>query len=68
MKNMKCIIVYFSQSGNTKKMAYAIRSGIQPFVEHCDIGRLDKIDSTTIAEPLRSKPELVPVVVFACFY
>jgi flavodoxin/NAD-dependent dihydropyrimidine dehydrogenase PreA subunit len=46
---MKCIIVYFSQSGNTKKMAYAIRSGIQPFVEHCEIGHLDKIDTKELA-------------------
>jgi flavodoxin/NAD-dependent dihydropyrimidine dehydrogenase PreA subunit len=46
---MKCIIVYFSQSGNTKKMAYAIRGGIVPFVEHCDINRLDRINTTMLA-------------------
>jgi flavodoxin len=46
---MKCIIVYFSQSGNTKKMAYAIRTGIQPFVEQCEIGCFDKIDTKELA-------------------
>jgi flavodoxin/ferredoxin len=46
---MKCIILYFSQSGNTKKMGYAIRSGIKPFVEQCDINRLDKTDTNVLA-------------------
>jgi flavodoxin/ferredoxin len=46
---MKCIITYFSQSGNTKQMAYAIRGGVKPFVEQCDIDRIDNIDTKKLA-------------------
>ncbi len=42
---MKCLIVYFSQSGNTKQIAYAIHRGVKAFTERCDICRLDKLDT-----------------------
>ena len=44
---MKVLIIYYSQTGNTGKIARAIKSGIEPLVEECDlvgnIGRLREI-------------------------
>jgi flavodoxin len=34
---MKSIIIYFSLTGNTKKIAQAIHKGMNPLVERCDI-------------------------------
>ena len=34
---MKCIIVYFSQTGNTEKVARAIHTGIKQAAGYCDI-------------------------------
>ena len=34
---MKCLIVYFSQTGNTEKVAKAIQAGIKEAGVHCDI-------------------------------
>jgi flavodoxin/ferredoxin len=34
---MKCIIIYFSQTGNTEKIARAIRDGIMSSAGHCDL-------------------------------
>ena len=34
---MKCVIIYFSQTGNTEKIAKAIQSGIMSITRHCDI-------------------------------
>ncbi len=45
---MKSIIVYFSQTGNTKKIAEAIHKGMSQMsqlVEKCDICRLNEIDT-----------------------
>jgi flavodoxin len=42
---MKCIIIYFSQSGNTKKVARAIQKGIGPHIEQCDIVPISRLDS-----------------------
>ncbi len=41
---MKSIIVYYSQTGNTKKIAEAIHAGMRQLVEQCDIARLKEID------------------------
>jgi flavodoxin/NAD-dependent dihydropyrimidine dehydrogenase PreA subunit len=41
---MKSIIIYFSQTGNTKKIAEAIYSGMSPLVEQCDIFRIRDLD------------------------
>ena len=37
------IIIYFSQAGNTKKIAEAIYRGVNKRIEHCDIARLREI-------------------------
>ncbi len=34
---MKCIIIYFSQTGNTEKIARAIQTGVKSITGHCDI-------------------------------
>lgn len=41
---MKCIVIYFSQSGNTKKMAFAARKGINKVLEQCDIVSITRLD------------------------
>jgi flavodoxin/ferredoxin len=37
---MKSIVIYFSQTGNTEKVAFAIQSGIKQVSGQCDIARL----------------------------
>ncbi|MDD5700981.1 MAG: flavodoxin domain-containing protein [Dehalococcoidales bacterium] len=34
---MKCIVIYFSQTGNTEKIARAIQTGIMSITGHCDL-------------------------------
>ncbi|HJX03181.1 MAG TPA: flavodoxin family protein, partial [Dehalococcoidia bacterium] len=34
---MKSIIVYYSMSGNTRKIAHAVHKGMSPLVDRCDI-------------------------------
>ena len=46
---MKCLIVYFSQSGNTQRMARAIHSGIAPVVDLCDITSFSNIDMNELS-------------------
>ncbi|HVN96786.1 MAG TPA: EFR1 family ferrodoxin [Syntrophorhabdaceae bacterium] len=45
---MKAIIIYFSLSGNTKKIAQAIRKGMSPLLESCDLVKLKDVDSKRI--------------------
>jgi NAD-dependent dihydropyrimidine dehydrogenase PreA subunit len=40
---MNSIVIYYSQTKNTEKMAYAIQSGIREAGESCDIARLRDI-------------------------
>ena len=44
MPNMKCMIIYFSQSGNTKKIARAIWRGMNPRLEQCDLVSIEQAD------------------------
>jgi flavodoxin/ferredoxin len=37
---VKCIVIYFSQTGNTEKIARAIQGGIKQSAGHCDIVNL----------------------------
>jgi flavodoxin/NAD-dependent dihydropyrimidine dehydrogenase PreA subunit len=37
---MKCIVIYFSQTGNTEKIATAIRAGVENAAGHCDIVKM----------------------------
>ena len=41
---MKCIIVYFSQSGNTKKVAPAKQKGMGHQMKQCDVGNIEQAD------------------------
>lgn len=34
---MKCVVIYFSQTGNTEKVAKAIHTGVKQIAGHCDI-------------------------------
>lgn len=47
---MKSIIIYFSLTGNTKKVAHAIHNGMNQTVERCDITTLKKADSGRLVE------------------
>jgi flavodoxin/ferredoxin len=47
---MKSIIIYFSLTGNTKKVAHAIHNGINQSVERCDITSLKKADMSRLVE------------------
>jgi flavodoxin/ferredoxin len=46
---MKSIVIYFSQTGNTKKLAEAVRAGISESGDMCDIARLQDIDTADLA-------------------
>ena len=37
---MKSIVIYFSQTGNTEKVAHAIQAGVEQAAGHCDIAKL----------------------------
>jgi flavodoxin/ferredoxin len=47
---MKSLIIYFSLTGNTKKVAHAIHNGISRGVERCDITTLRKADIGRLIE------------------
>ena len=47
---MKSIIIYYSQTGNTKKIAQAIHAGMSQTGEQCDIARLKDVDSQNMAD------------------
>lgn len=46
---MKCLIIYFSVTGNTKKIACAICSGIKKFGEECEIAKLKDVDVNNLS-------------------
>jgi len=41
---MKSLVIYFSLTGNTKKIAHAIHNGINQHIERCDITTFEKAD------------------------
>ena len=43
---MKGIIVFFSLTGNTKKIARAIHKGMSPLMKQCDIVTLKDVDTS----------------------
>lgn len=47
---MKCIIVYYSQTGNTKIIAQAIHSGMSKAAKECDIAFLGDFKSQTLED------------------
>ena len=46
---MKSIVIHFSQTGNTKKVAEAIRDAIRVKTGHCDIVKLKEADARSLA-------------------
>jgi ferredoxin len=46
---MKNIIVYFSQTGNTKKIALSIKSGVLAACGQCDIARLQDVETRDLS-------------------
>jgi flavodoxin/ferredoxin len=42
---MKSIVIYYSQTGSTKKIAQAIHTGMSESAEQCDIARLQDVDT-----------------------
>ncbi|GAF79205.1 unnamed protein product, partial [marine sediment metagenome] len=47
---MKSIIIYYSQTGNTKKVARAIYKGMSQFVEQCAIVPVKEADSLDLSQ------------------
>lgn len=46
----KSVIVYYSQMGNTQKIAYAINQGLRHVFKQCDIFRLREIQPQNLSE------------------
>ena len=46
---MKCLVIYYSQSGNTKKVAESIHRGMSQSGEQCDIVPLRDVDPQDLA-------------------
>lgn len=47
---MKCIVIYFSQTGNTEKVARAIRAGVKRAAGHCDIVKIKEANPRRLYE------------------
>ncbi len=47
---MKCVIVYFSQTGNTEKIAKAIQAGIKKTAGNCDIIKMQDANPRRLYE------------------
>jgi flavodoxin/formate hydrogenlyase subunit 6/NADH:ubiquinone oxidoreductase subunit I len=47
---MKCIVIYFSQTGNTEQMAKAIHAGVKDTAGHCDIVKIKEADPRRLQE------------------
>jgi len=49
-KDMKSIVIYYSQSGNTKKIGQALQKGITQQTGQCDIARVKEIKPEDLAK------------------
>jgi len=47
---MKCIVIYFSQTGNTEKVAKAIQAGVKRAAGHCDIVKIKEANPRRLYE------------------
>lgn len=46
---MKAVVIYYSQTGNTRKIARAIHAGMQDSMEQCDIARLRDVHTDDLS-------------------
>jgi Fe-S-cluster-containing hydrogenase component 2 len=46
----KSIVIYFSQTGNTKKIAQSIHAGMQGISEKCDLARMQDVTARDLLE------------------
>jgi ferredoxin len=49
-KDMKSVVIYYSQSGNTKKIGQALQKGIIQLTGQCDIARVKEIKPEELAK------------------
>lgn len=47
---MKCLVIYFSQTGNTEKVAKAIQKGIKQAAGQCDIAKIKDVNPWKLYE------------------
>ena len=47
---MKCIVIYFSQTGNTEKIAKAIQTGVKQAAGNCDLAEIRQADPLGLKE------------------
>jgi flavodoxin/NAD-dependent dihydropyrimidine dehydrogenase PreA subunit len=47
---MKCIVIYFSQTGNTEKIARAIQAGVKRAAGHCEIVKIKEANPRRLYE------------------
>ncbi len=47
---MKSLVIYFSQTGNTQRIAQAIQKGINETRTHCDIARIQDVNREDLAD------------------
>lgn len=47
---MKCVVIYFSQTGNTEKVAKAVQTGVKQAAGHCDIVKIKEADPRRLYE------------------
>jgi flavodoxin len=47
---MKCLLIYFSQTGNTQKIAFAIGSGIRQITGSCDLLPIKEANPKSLSE------------------
>jgi flavodoxin/Fe-S-cluster-containing hydrogenase component 2 len=47
---LKCVVVYFSQTGNTEKIANAIQTGVKRMAGHCDIFKIKEANPKRLHE------------------
>jgi flavodoxin/ferredoxin len=47
---MKCVVIYFSQTGNTEKVAKAIQIGVKQVAGHCDIVKIKEANPRRLYE------------------
>ena len=50
MEDMKCLIIYYSQTGNTEKVAKAIQKGVKQAAGNCDIARIKEVNPRSLYE------------------